>query len=111
MLTYNQWKKAVVEARVRECEVTVEEAEFGLSINDWWKQYVQPCLNEGKRLTLPVCRCLAKNWPFNVLAWIAKNWPGQMPRVYYESGKACASGQSVPAKNKREYKHEELFKG
>ena len=109
MLTYKKWIKAVVAYRMREHSCTKKDAKFGLDYDSYWTQYVIPSLNRGDHLTLPVCRSIVKNHPVPVLGWIWKTYPGQMPSVYFDTGRACKDGQSKPTEPEREWTSAELF--
>lgn len=109
MLTFKKWIKAVVATRIREHGCTAKDAKYGLTYSDYWSRYVVKSMDSGKNLTPSVCRSIAKNHPYPILAWIDKNYEGQLPSVYYDTGKVCKDGVSEIHEPDRKYDSKELF--
>jgi len=90
--TYKKWKESVITDRMENYDCNREDASFWLDTGTWWLQNIQPALVAGEMLTLSVCRSLIKNRGGSPLIHIDKHYPGQMPKVYYDTGKLVSQG-------------------
>ena len=88
MLSYTRWKESMVRDRMDrypDSELTRKECEYDLNESRWWTDHVLPSLEAGESLTPAICRRLVA---MEVrLAWIAKHFDGQVPRVYFDTGR------------------------
>lgn len=96
MKTFAQFKESVVADRIERYGDYCTRAEYayGITVADWWRREIIPCLNAGESVPRAVCRSIVDNGCN--LRWVAKNYEGCLPQyICVATGRILERGLGV----------------